>query len=542
MLKEIKKIDLDKVFLLNIILIVLYSILKDIRFFNPFKTFFIVILLVLLFIGFINILINFYKIKFNNYFFNLGIMFCFTILISSALMSKFLADSLKESLITSYCILGITCYLNNLDDKKLSDFRYISLKVIIFLILFFTMLSNLLFLTYGPINFDFFGTNITLGSYGNRMFGVFESLTVPISASNIVLSMIFKNAIKFNSKKEDMYIYYLSIISSLIYLALSFSYGIILSVAISISIYYFFLNFKNNFNIIFNVIISIAIIMLFIRIISLLRNILYKFLEIALYNTDNGINIIINILGLMLIFLITSIFVKYDSKIKKIFNLRENPLRNRDSKKNKVYKLIIFIFILLYAFLSLLFSKYNIAKIKNFKEKEDISTIEIFDKKELVENKKELEKILKVNKDQQDGILTGRDRIWKYGIEKLKFSPLFGYGLGAFEGETVIGSQKLQHFHSVFIQGLVSGGVIHFIFLILLITYILYRYLRFLFMNTLDKNYNLIVSIFSFIVLMGVNGLIETSFLYVNRYSQYITWYVIGISTLNLYKSKNKSI
>ena len=66
---------------------------------------------------------------------------------------------------------------------------------------------------------------------------------------------------------------------------------------------------------------------------------------------------------------------------------------------------------------------------------------------------------------------TGRDEIWKYGIEQIKASPVFGYGYGA---ARFIMYNHSYHCHNVVLNAMMAGGVVAGVLLLLQMFYVLW--------------------------------------------------------------------
>ena len=66
---------------------------------------------------------------------------------------------------------------------------------------------------------------------------------------------------------------------------------------------------------------------------------------------------------------------------------------------------------------------------------------------------------------------TGRDEIWKYGIEQIKASPVFGYGYGA---ARFVMYNHSYHCHNVLLNAMMAGGVLAGVLLALQLLYVLW--------------------------------------------------------------------
>ena len=64
---------------------------------------------------------------------------------------------------------------------------------------------------------------------------------------------------------------------------------------------------------------------------------------------------------------------------------------------------------------------------------------------------------------------TGRDAIWKYGIEQIKASPVFGYGYGA--ARFVMYNHSF-HCHNVVLNAMMAGGILAGVLLVVQLFYV----------------------------------------------------------------------
>ncbi len=67
--------------------------------------------------------------------------------------------------------------------------------------------------------------------------------------------------------------------------------------------------------------------------------------------------------------------------------------------------------------------------------------------------------------------VTGRDEIWRYGIEQIEASPIFGYGYGA---ARFVMYNHSYHCHNVVLNAMMAGGVVAGILLVVQSLYVLW--------------------------------------------------------------------
>lgn len=147
-------------------------------------------------------------------------------------------------------------------------------------------------------------------------------------------------------------------------------------------------------------------------------------------------------------------------------------------------------------------------------------------------------------------ISTGRAEIWSYGLNTLKFNPLFGHG----PGNIGLAKQKLypndtskyvitNNMHNGYIQILLSNGVLGLLFLGVFMVLIAKDSLVILFnskMNT-DRNEKIyLILILSPILAITVNGMFENVILLTQSYITTILWIYMGYLGLYLNNIKNK--
>lgn len=417
-----------------IISMILISLLKEIRLFEAFTSVFSGLQLILLLLSFLIVLNesrqhNKEKINYLLY------LLAGSILLSTLLSPQISFSSLKEVGILIVVVLGYYPYIKRY--KKADDLINRLSKIMIPLITLFSLVSILLFFLNWTGRLTLFDTSIPIGVYNNRLFGVYHSIIVPIAPIGIFLTirMINENYQKGHYVKIK---YLAAILINYMYISLSFSTGVMYSMAASLA----FLT-------------SILIIQKHSKF-NLLRFLLY---------------------GILSFFILLSF--TYGSR---------HILHKMQPKKSMI----------------------SIPQLSQDDEwsNEDGNSDDPFEKKK------------------GHGFLSGRMTIWEYGINEWKDRPLLGYGPSAFRDEVVLGTQPLQHFHNNFVQSLVSGGVLHAMFFILYIFYLMLNILKLMIRNEkLNKSYRSKIIMSALIVYLLIAGLVETNILYVNRISAYMFWF-----------------
>ena len=149
-------------------------------------------------------------------------------------------------------------------------------------------------------------------------------------------------------------------------------------------------------------------------------------------------------------------------------------------------------------------------------------------------------------------ISTGRAEIWSYGLNTLKFNPLFGHG----PGNIGLAKQKLypndtskyvitNNMHNGYIQILLSNGILGVIFFGIFMILIAKDSLIAILNHNININKNhkeTIVLILAPILAIAVNGMFENVILLTQSYITTILWTCMGYLSLclsNLHLKKN---
>lgn len=151
-------------------------------------------------------------------------------------------------------------------------------------------------------------------------------------------------------------------------------------------------------------------------------------------------------------------------------------------------------------------------------------------------------------------ISTGRAEIWSYGLNTLKFSPLFGHG----PGNIGLEKQKLypndtskyittNNMHNGYIQILLSNGILGLASFALFIVFIAKDSLKAVLSPkiSIDKEKReIIVLILTPILAIAVNGIFENVILLTQSYITTILWIYMGYLSLyldNVYKNASNA-
>ena len=160
---------------------------------------------------------------------------------------------------------------------------------------------------------------------------------------------------------------------------------------------------------------------------------------------------------------------------------------------------------------------------------------------------------INLDREIQDGhISTGRAEIWSYGLNTLKFNPLFGHG----PGNIGLAKQKLypndtsryivtNNMHNGYIQILLSNGILGILFFGIFIILIAKDSLIAIF-NPNIKIDNIrrktIILVLMPILSIAVNGVFENVILLTQSYITTILWTYIGYLGLYLTKLDSKKV
>ena len=132
-------------------------------------------------------------------------------------------------------------------------------------------------------------------------------------------------------------------------------------------------------------------------------------------------------------------------------------------------------------------------------------------------------------REQDDGnYSSGRFENWKLAYELIKINPLKGYGAQA---DRIYINQSV---HSALIYSYLAGGLVAFIFIIIIYFRSLFFFIKFLYLKKLYTNYNVNFCI-SILVILNLRSILESSFaVFSIDYLIYIIAYFLLKNKLNL--------
>ena len=218
------------------------------------------------------------------------------------------------------------------------------------------------------------------------------------------------------------------------------------------------------------------------------------------------------------------------------------------SKKLNLYKTILisllasFIVLVVYN-ASISLSKSALAYIPQYVEKINSNT---------TENNTEENKQISLDREIETGhVSTGRAEIWSYGLNTLKFSPLFGHG----PGNIGLAKQKLypddtskyvitNNMHNGYIQILLSNGILGLTSFALFMIFIAKDSLKSILSikKYIDKEHRTtIVLILAPILAISINSMFENVILLTQSYITTILWIYIGYLSLYLDSTYNNN-
>ncbi len=201
-------------------------------------------------------------------------------------------------------------------------------------------------------------------------------------------------------------------------------------------------------------------------------------------------------------------------------------------KENLIYKKIIKAPIFILIFLFLVFSinmLFNI--ILNSYEAEKGFVIykdnysNSYVMKELEENNREENKMkIRFN----DSTTNGRYEIWQGALKMISNKTIFGYGVRNIEKNYIGGLNKQivhnANFHNIYLNVLVSGGILNLIVFLVIVSYFIYKFLYYLIFG--KSNDIKIVLLLFFGIL--TSEFFESTILYVTSYLNIFFWFITG--------------
>lgn len=129
------------------------------------------------------------------------------------------------------------------------------------------------------------------------------------------------------------------------------------------------------------------------------------------------------------------------------------------------------------------------------------------------------------------GAMTGRPYVWGKGLSWFMEKPLFGHGshtlanyVHPYEGS----KEQLTHFHNIFIQTLVSYGIVGFAGFVLLVVLVVTKLLKKLFCEQDNENLSVLIMASALIVFLFVTNMADTTILYMFKHSGYVFFIYLG--------------
>ena len=133
------------------------------------------------------------------------------------------------------------------------------------------------------------------------------------------------------------------------------------------------------------------------------------------------------------------------------------------------------------------------------------------------------------------GALTGRPIIWRQGLSYFKQNPLLGYGPYALKDSIRISetsTERLAHFHNIFLQSLVSVGVFGSLFFFVLLLGAAWRVLRKLLSDTADAYHRELVAIGTLLASLLLMNMADTTLFFLSKNSEFVFWTYLGYAML----------
>lgn len=128
------------------------------------------------------------------------------------------------------------------------------------------------------------------------------------------------------------------------------------------------------------------------------------------------------------------------------------------------------------------------------------------------------------------GFATGRTYIWKSSLKHFVEKPIFGYGPYSLSGKIEVypgSSERVSHFHNIFVQVLVSVGAVGFTLFVLLFFLIVIQVLKFLFKEK-SENFVRALSPLGIIIFLFIINLADTTILFQTKHSGFVFFIYLG--------------
>lgn len=127
------------------------------------------------------------------------------------------------------------------------------------------------------------------------------------------------------------------------------------------------------------------------------------------------------------------------------------------------------------------------------------------------------------------GALTGRPKIWSYGLQEFLKKPVFGHGPQS-HGDQKVVDIGIKHFHNMPIQCLVSVGAVGSLFIFAFFFRFFFGKLILLFKKIKDDDNSLptAIAVFSVLLMFLFNSMSEVTVLFLVRFSVFLFWLLAG--------------
>ena len=134
-----------------------------------------------------------------------------------------------------------------------------------------------------------------------------------------------------------------------------------------------------------------------------------------------------------------------------------------------------------------------------------------------------------------NGALTGRPVIWKQGVGHFLKEPLFGYGPYALKNEIKVSEtsgERISHFHNVFLQSLVSIGVVGSVFFFVLLLGAAIWVLRHLLLYCEGADYSTLAMLGAMLAALLLINMADTTLFFLSKNSEFVFWTYLGYAML----------
>lgn len=127
------------------------------------------------------------------------------------------------------------------------------------------------------------------------------------------------------------------------------------------------------------------------------------------------------------------------------------------------------------------------------------------------------------------GFLTGRQVIWKFGLEQFTEKPILGYGPQSHRQYKPL-ETNLRHFHNLIVQTIVSVGAVGslfiFAFFVTVLIFVTKALLKMRKSN--NKYFSVTLALYSILAMFLMNGMAEVTVLFLVRFSMFLFWMYMG--------------